>query len=181
MTKKTDATKRKRTPSQSAKLARERGMAGQREFAKLSGGVVVPGSGAGGGEGKDQFCNDVHLPNGWQAEVKRFREGEKTLYGWLMDTRERPDIVAMRADKLPWIVAMWGPKYKILQDVQLSALRIVQLTEDGLPNPAYLEEFIEAVDSLKTSLLQSARGIISIEVQKEGDGEGDGSGEEGES
>jgi len=28
------------------------------------------------------------------------------LYGWLEDDRERPDIVAFRADRKPWIVAM---------------------------------------------------------------------------
>lgn len=166
-TSKEPATPKKRTASQSAKLARERGMKGQLEFAKLTGGAVVPGSGAGGGDGKDQFNNDVHMPNGWQAEVKRFQEGEKTLYGWLSDERERPDVVAFRADRLPWVVAMYGPKYKALQNVQMAALAVVKLTEGGFPNPAYLEEYVEAVEALQTALLQSARGIMSIEITDE--------------
>ena len=29
-----------------------------------------------------------------------------TLYSWLEDERERPDIVAFRADRKPWLVAM---------------------------------------------------------------------------
>lgn len=137
-------------------------MEGQREFAKLINGAVVPGSGAAGGD----FSNDVHMPNGWQAEVKRFQTGEKTLYDWLMDERERPDIVAMRADRAPWIVAMWGPKFKALMNVQIAALELLQLTEDGLPVPGSYEEFTAAVGRLNTALLQSTRKA----VQEEGAG-----------
>lgn len=140
-------------------------MKGQLEFAKLTGGAVVPGSGAAGGD----FSNDVHMPNGWHAEVKRFQEGEKTLYGWLGDTRERPDVVAFRADRMPWVVAMWGPKYKALMAVQMAALEVLRFTEDQMPNPAFFEEYTAAVGALTRAIAQSTRKAVQEAPQEGGD------------
>lgn len=41
-----------------------------------------------------------------RAEVKRKKSGFATLYGWLEDEREKPDVVAFRADRKPWLVCM---------------------------------------------------------------------------
>lgn len=86
------------------KASRDKGMRGEREFAELCGGRRVPLSGAQAG-----FENDVLIetPVGvLKAEVKRRKGGFATLYGWLEDERERPDIVAFRADRKPWLVCM---------------------------------------------------------------------------
>jgi len=84
--------------------SRRKGQRGELEFASLVGGQKIPLSGAQNG-----FENDVLVPTGigiLRAEVKRRRSGFSTLYGWLEDERERPDLVAFRADRKPWIVAM---------------------------------------------------------------------------
>lgn len=91
----------------SGKKSQRKGATGEREFAKLTGGLRVPMSGA-----MEGFSNDVILPNGMKAEVKRRKEMEKTLYGWILDERENPDLVAFRADNKPWIVAMTLDKFK---------------------------------------------------------------------
>ena len=70
----------------------------------MVGGRRVPLSGA-----QEGFGNDVEVPTPMgtlRAEVKRRKSGFSTLYGWLEDERERPDIVAFRADRKPWLVAM---------------------------------------------------------------------------
>lgn len=128
-------------------------MEGQREFAKLTGGAVVPGSGAAGGD----FSNDVHLPNGWQAEVKRFREGEKTLYDWIMDDRERPDLVAFRVDRKPWIVALYAARLNLLMQIQIAADMVMSYTEDGMVSPAFYDEFAQATAELQRLLAQATR------------------------
>lgn len=86
------------------RASRDKGMRGEREFAELVGGKRIPLSGAQNG-----FENDVLVPSPigeLRAEVKRRKSGFSTLYGWLEDERERPDIVAFRADRKPWLVAM---------------------------------------------------------------------------
>ena len=83
---------------------RDKGMRGEREFAELVSGRRIPLSGA-----QEGFENDVLVPTHageLRAEVKRRKSGFTTLYGWLEDERERPDIVAFRADRKPWLVAM---------------------------------------------------------------------------
>lgn len=92
--------------------SKRKGSGGEREFAELTGGKRVPLSGAIGGE----YSNDVKLPNGWQVEVKRRAEMEKTLYSWILDEREKPDCVAFRADRMPWIVAMTLEKFLLLMN-----------------------------------------------------------------
>lgn len=67
----------------------------------------MPLSGALGGE----FSNDVTAPNGWSIEIKRRKDAFKTLYEWILDEREKPDAVAFRADRKPWIVAMTAEKF----------------------------------------------------------------------
>lgn len=82
------------------KASRDKGGRGEREFAKLIGGVRVPLSGA-----QEGFKGDVKgLGMSW--EIKRRRDGFKQLYAWLEDEREQPDAVAMRADRKDWIVCM---------------------------------------------------------------------------
>ena len=86
------------------KASRDKGLRGEREFAELVGGRRVPLSGAQSG-----FENDVLIetPTGTlRAEVKRRKSGFATLYGWLEDEREKPDLVAFRADRKPWLVCM---------------------------------------------------------------------------
>ena len=86
------------------RASRDKGMRGEREFAELVGGKRIPLSGAQKG-----FENDVLVPTPIgtiRAEVKRRKSGFSTLYSWLEDDRGRPDIVAFRADRKPWIVAM---------------------------------------------------------------------------
>ena len=86
------------------KASREKGLRGEREFADLVGGRRIPLSGAQRG-----FENDVLVPTPsgeLRAEVKRRKSGFSTLYGWLEDEREKPDVVAFRADRKPWLVCM---------------------------------------------------------------------------
>ncbi|MDK8182083.1 hypothetical protein [Paenibacillus sp. UMB4589-SE434] len=83
------------------KSQRDKGARGEREFAELVGGQRVPLSGA-----MDGYWNDVKLPNGMEAEVKRRKGGFNQLYQWVLDEREKPDIVAIRTDRRPWLVAM---------------------------------------------------------------------------
>jgi len=86
------------------RASRDKGLRGEREFAELVSGRRVPLSGA-----QEGFGNDVEVPTPMgtlRAEVKRRKGGFATLYGWLEDEREKPDIVAFRADRKPWLVAM---------------------------------------------------------------------------
>jgi hypothetical protein len=80
---------------------RRKGYEAERELAKLTGGKRVPLSGA-----QEGYTNDVELPNGMKIEVKRRKGGFKTLYDWILDEREKPDVVAYRSDRKPWLVTM---------------------------------------------------------------------------
>jgi hypothetical protein len=91
----------------SGSKSKRKGSAGEREFADLIGGRRVPLSGALGGE----YSNDVIAPNGWGIEIKRRATGFTTLYAWLLDEREKPDALAFRADRQPWVVAMTIDKF----------------------------------------------------------------------
>ena len=76
------------------RTSRNKGLRGEREFAELVGGCRVPLSGA-----QQGFENDVLIetPAGeLRVEVKRRKSGFTTLYGWLEDEREKPDLVAFR-------------------------------------------------------------------------------------
>lgn len=147
----------KRTASQIGRHARKKGLEGKSEFAKLIGGEVVTESGTAGGNSS----NSVHLPNGMQAEVKRFKEGEKTLYSWI---EERPDLVGFRADDKPWIVAMYAPKFKLLMDIQIAAENVAKYTEEGFPSPVYIEEFMDSMNELQRLLKQTKRQSELAEV-----------------
>lgn len=89
------------------KSQKDKGARGELEFAKLTEGERIPLSGAMGGN----YSNDVRLPNGWKAEVKRRKSGFKMLYDWIEDTRENPDCVAIRVDRKQWIVSMTLDKF----------------------------------------------------------------------
>jgi hypothetical protein len=97
--------------------SKRKGSAGEREFADLIGGKRVPLSGALGGE----FSNDVVAPNGMKIEVKRRAGGFVTLYDWILDEREKPDAVAFRADRMPWIVAMTVEQFKRLVEAAMKS------------------------------------------------------------
>ncbi|MGD7007603.1 hypothetical protein [Metabacillus sp. 84] len=79
------------------------------ELAKLIGGERKPLSGALGGK----YSNDVE-GLGMEFEVKARKEGFKTLYNWLLDEREKPDALALKADRKPWLVVMTLDKFKEL-------------------------------------------------------------------
>lgn len=76
--------------------SKRKGYRGEREFADLVGGQRVPLSGAAEG-----FENDVIL-DGIRFEVKRRKDGFKTLYGWLKNA----DALAIRADYKEWLVVL---------------------------------------------------------------------------
>ena len=140
--------KEKRTRSQIGRSARKKGLNAQNEYVKEYGGQVVPASGAAGGK----FGNDVHLENGYEGEIKRFATGEKTLYSWIMDEREKPDFVAFRADRMPWVAAMKAEVFHNLVNVQVHAERVRELTVDGFPDHLHIDEFIQAMHDLETAL-----------------------------
>jgi hypothetical protein len=90
----------------SGRKSKRKGYEGEREFVSLiPGSKRVPLSGSIGGE----HSNDVILPNGWRAEVKRRKSGMKQLYDWL--NQSSPDVVAFRADRQEWIVSMKLEKF----------------------------------------------------------------------
>ncbi len=81
------------------KRSKRKGYTGEREFADLTGGKRVPLSGA-----ADGFKNDV-IVDGLKFEVKRRKDGFKTLYNWLEDDAE-PDALAIRADYKGWLIVL---------------------------------------------------------------------------
>jgi hypothetical protein len=92
------------------KASRDKGQRGEREFAKLIGGLRVPLSGA-----QEGYGNDV-IGLGLEWEVKRRKSGFKTLYEWVEDEREKPDAVALRTDNNQWLVCMTLDKFKELMN-----------------------------------------------------------------
>jgi len=96
-----------------SKSQKVKGYRGENEFAKLTGGIRVPLSGAQNG-----YANDVILPNGMKVEVKRRKSGFKQLYDWIEDEREKPDVVAIRTDRKPWIVCMTLSKFLEMTGIQ---------------------------------------------------------------
>jgi len=100
----------KETKTRRARRSKAKGRAGEKEFADLIGGKRVPLSGALGGE----FTNDVVAPNSWRIEVKRRASAFATIYSWVEDQREKPDAVAFRADRKPWLVVMTVDKFNEL-------------------------------------------------------------------
>lgn len=92
------------------KKSRDKGQRREREFAELIGGQRIPLSGA-----QEGFPNDVRgLGLDW--EVKAKKDGFKTIYDYVMDEREQPDAVALKADRKPWLVVMELDKFKELMD-----------------------------------------------------------------
>ncbi|MFS0591733.1 hypothetical protein AB1L05_09035 [Cytobacillus horneckiae] len=87
------------------KSQRDKGQRREREFAELIGGHRVPLSGAQKG-----YENDV-IGLGMAWEVKGRKTGFKTLYEWVLDEREKPDAVALKVDRQPWLVCMTLDKF----------------------------------------------------------------------
>jgi hypothetical protein len=91
----------------SGKKSRNKGQRREREFAKLIEGRRIPLSGA-----QEGFENDVQgLGLNW--EVKARKNGFQMLYKWLEDEREKPDALALKADRKPWLVVL--PLEKFLE------------------------------------------------------------------
>lgn len=90
------------------KASRDKGQRREREFAKLIGGKRIPLSGA-----QDGYPNDVE-GMGLQWEVKAKKNGFKIIYDYVLDEREQPDAIALKADRKPWLVVMTLDKFKEL-------------------------------------------------------------------
>lgn len=92
------------------KASRDKGQRREREFAELIGGHRVPLSGA-----QKHYENDV-IGMGLAWEVKARKNGFKTIYDYVLDEREKPDAVALKADRKPWLVVMTLDKFKELME-----------------------------------------------------------------
>lgn len=88
--------------------SRNKGQRREREFAALIEGIRIPLSGAQKG-----FENDVE-GMGLSWEVKAKKDGFKMIYDYVLDEREKPDAVALKADRKPWLVVMTLDKFKEL-------------------------------------------------------------------
>jgi len=88
------------------KASRDKGQRREREFARLVGGEKVPLSGAIKG-----YSNDVKMPNGKRVEVKARADGWKEIYKWIEDEREKPDLLALKADRKQWLIVMTLDEY----------------------------------------------------------------------
>ncbi|MDP4087343.1 MAG: hypothetical protein Q8934_22525 [Bacillota bacterium] len=98
----------------SGKKSRDKGARREREFSKLIDGVKTPLSGA-----VEGFPNDVH-GLGLEWEVKARKDGFKTLYDWVLDEREKPDALALKVDRKPWLVVMTLDKFmEVLNDGEI--------------------------------------------------------------
>lgn len=84
----------------SGRKSRNKGQRREREFAKAIDGIRIPLSGA-----QDGFGNDVQ-GLGLKWEVKARKNGFQTLYKWLEDEREKPDALALKADRKQWLVVL---------------------------------------------------------------------------
>lgn len=85
-----------------AKKSRDKGARGEREFAKLIGGLRVPLSGA-----QEGYPGDV-AGLGMLWECKMRADGFRELYKWL----EGADALAVRADRREWLAVI--PVSKLL-------------------------------------------------------------------
>lgn len=89
----------------SGRKSRNKGQRREREFAALVGGKRVPLSGA-----QEGYENDVEgLEMKW--EVKARKDGFKQIYKWIEDEREKPDALALKADRKDWLVVMKLDKF----------------------------------------------------------------------
>lgn len=92
------------------KKSRDKGARREREFAKLIDGVKTPLSGA-----VEGFPNDVR-GLGLEWEVKARKDGFKQIYEWILDEREKPEALALKADRKPWLVVMTLDKFMELME-----------------------------------------------------------------
>lgn len=94
------------------KASRDKGARREREFAELIGGRRTPLSGA-----MEGFPNDVE-GMGLSWEVKSRKNGFKQIYDWLEDEREKPDALALKADRKQWLVCMTLDQFQELMDTK---------------------------------------------------------------
>lgn len=87
--------------------SKRKGSRRELEFAKLIGGRRTPLSGA-----VKHYPNDVE-GMGMSWEVKARKEGFKQLYNWL-ESEDKPDALALKADRKDWLVVMKLDKFKEL-------------------------------------------------------------------
>jgi hypothetical protein len=158
----------------SGRKSKNKGYRGEKEFADLTGGRRVPLSGAAAHAG-EEFGNDVILPNGMKVEVKRRAEMEKTLYGWLLDEREKPDLVAFRADHKPWIISMTLDQFARLMNIEIAAKDLLnQMFEEDMSDVG-ASQLIKAVMKLNDDGTRTGRfsgaGTHRSSVPKAGRGE----------
>ena len=90
------------------KASKAKGSRRELEFAKLIGGRKTPLSGA-----VEGFPNDVE-GMGLSWEVKARKDKWKEIYKWIEDEREKPDALALKADRKPWLVVMTLEKFQEL-------------------------------------------------------------------
>lgn len=91
------------------RASKQKGSRRELEFAKLIDGEKKPLSGALGGK----YSNDVE-GMGLQWEVKARATGFKQIYDWVLDEREKPDALALKVDRKPWLVVMTLEKFQEL-------------------------------------------------------------------
>lgn len=89
---------------------RRAGHQAEQRIARLLGGTIVPGSGQ-----LDGLPNDVRLPDGWRAEVRRRDHGFRTLYRALGDA----DVALWTPDPTgPSLVALWADRLALVHERQ---------------------------------------------------------------
>lgn len=86
------------------KASRDKGNRQKREFARLIGGRHTPLSGAVNG-----YPNDVE-ELGMKFNVKDRKDGFKQIYKWLL-SEDKPDALALKADRKPWLAVMMLEKF----------------------------------------------------------------------
>jgi hypothetical protein len=118
----------------SGKRSRDKGQRREREFASLIGGRRVPLSGA-----QEGYENDVE-GLGMKWEVKARKDGFKQIYKWIEDEREKPDALALKADRKDWIVVMKLDKF--LEIIQRGEKNEMSGMRDNRKNEDHSEEGI---------------------------------------
>ena len=93
------------------KASKDKGNRREREFARLIGGRRTPLSGA-----VEGYPNDVE-GLGMKFEVKARKDGFKQIYKWLL-SEDKPDALALKADRKPWLVVMTLDRFLELMNIE---------------------------------------------------------------
>lgn len=118
----------------SGRRSKQKGNRREREFAALIGGRRVPLSGA-----QEGYENDVE-GLGMKWEVKARKDGFKQIYNWINDEREKPDALALKADRKDWLVVMKLDKF--LEIIQRGEKNEMSGMRNGGANEDYSEKGI---------------------------------------